>query len=375
MDTPTRKPSWKARLTSVSKKLGVGVSASASPTTKTPGSFKSREIGKGEVLVEQVEERTRWNEIEREKWCVVTRNGSDWSAETLAIGPEERVFLVDGGVFYTNGEGDMETDGLFDRLRGSKKGEKIDSSKNSASSQSGLGSRKSSFGSRLKPDGSRMTRPGSPQPLQRRSSGRGGRPKLDVYEHQNVNGQSSPRSTSPNRAGSRRKSSNPPSRTESPNNIGDRRHDVHSGLHVKQSHQNGKSDRASPAGSPSATVESAFSKVRDTLKISKAKNKLKKKKGTAYSVDPVEINFPQGSKYQDPFEAQPNFTDSVEVTSKSQSHDFKPVSIPHNKPEYCDHCGETAWGLYRQVLKCSSEFLGRVVCALFPLNPCVGMSV
>ena len=180
--------------------------------------------------------------------------------------------------------------------------------------------------------------------LGRRSSDSGGQPK-----HRNVNRQFSlrsipprnisPRSTSPRSTSPR--STSP--RSTSPSHRGRRRKSTAS---PSRSHQNGKSD----AGSPSATVESAFSKVRDTLKVDKAKNKRKKKKGIAYSVDPVEIDFPQGWKYQDPFEAQP----------KALSHDFKPVSIPHNKAEYCDHCGEAAWGLYRQVLRCSSEFW--VVC-------------
>ena len=368
-----RKPSWKDRLTSVSKKLGVG-SSTASPG-KQSSSEREWEIGKRE-REEEGEKRSEWEvALDEEEWCVLTVNGSDLSVAARSIrtravavvgDSDERIFEeVDGNVFNTeddNMEREQVDVGLLERFRSSKnKSDKVDGGKNVAINHMpspGIGTRKSSFGSRLKPDSSKVTRPGSPQPLQRRSSGRG-RPKLDVTEHHHANGQASPRSTSPNRASasSRRKtsSSNPPSRTESPNMMERRHESPHSSLLVKQGPQNGKSGRASPAGSPSATSESAFSKVRDTLRISKAKKKLKKKKGTAYSVDPVEINFP-ATKYQDPFEAQPSFTDSLDVTPKAQSHDFKPVSIPHNKPEYCDHCGETAWGLYRQVLKCSSEF-------------------
>ena len=294
-------------------------------------------------------------------------DGSDLSYDTAVSRLRERGSLSERGdaVFYTSSEEMDHADGLLDRVRGSRRSDRADSGKSSPSTgasppSGGLGSRKSSFGSRLKPDGARLTRPGSPQPLQRRSSGRG-RAKLEAYDALAANGHASPRSTSPTRSSTRRKqsSSNPPSRNESPNLSEPRKlsqgHEVHTGLHVRhQQQQNGKNGRSgSPASSPApSTGESAFSKVRDTLKISKAKKKLKKKKGAAYSVDPVEINFP---KYQDPFEAQPSYTDSMETTSKAQSHDFRPVSIPHNKPEYCDHCGETAWGLYRQVMKCSSE--------------------
>ena len=360
MDSPTRKSSWKDRLTYVSRKFGVGAT---SPVVKQ-ASPSDGEIGvkEREREVDTKGEARNGREPD-EDWCVLTVNGSNLSAVYTAVG--HRVEEVDGTVFTNCEEGVMEReqpDGFFDRFRSSKKSEKGTSSSSLTSSPSGIGSRKSSFGSRLKPEGSKITRPGSPQPLQRRSSGK---PK-DGHDNHHANGHSSPRSGSPNRAerssgSSRRKasSSNPPSRNESPNLAEPRRHELHTGLHVKQTHQNGKGGRSSPASnsaSSGAGGESAFSKVRDTLKISKAKKKLKKKKGTAYSVDPVEINFPATSKYHDPFEAQPNFTDSLDAGSKAQSHDFKPVSIPHNKPEYCDHCSETAWGIYRQVLKCSSEF-------------------
>ena len=362
MDSPTRKSSWKERL---SRRFGVGA------TTPAKQASPSDKAGEIDVKVREREgdtKREARNEGETEPnfedWCVLTVNGSNLSAVYTVVGNcagEE----VDGTVVTNREEGGMEQpDGFFDRFRSSKKSEKggVDSGKsgsnsNLSSSPAGIGSRKSSFGSRLKPEGSKVTRPGSPQPLQRRSSGRG---RSNDGHH--VNGQASPRSGSPSRStgSSRRKassSSNPPSRNESPNLVEPRRHELQTGLHVKQTHQNGRGGRGSPASNSAspAAGESAFSKVRDTLKISKAKKKLKKKKGAAYSVDPVEINFPANTKYHDPFEAPPNFTDSLDVSPKAQGHDFRPVSIPHNKPEYCDHCSETAWGIYRQVLKCSSK--------------------
>lgn len=104
---------------------------------------------------------------------------------------------------------------------------------------------------------------------------------------------------------------------------------------------------------------SAFEKVRDTLRISRPKKKKKAKGKLAYSivVDPSqmstpEINLHEPDKYQDPFET--SYAENGDMERK-MDHMFKPASIPHNKPEYCDHCGDMAWGLYRQVLKCSSE--------------------
>ena len=402
MDSPTRKRTWKDRLT---KRFGV------SPTRQYPSETSSREGGK--TFKEREGDRKRSSGDVRngpgavetgvdvyEEWCVLDSNGSDLSFDTPAVFVGGSTEEFDGVVYHADsGELGMEhTDGFLDRFRGSKKGqEKVDGGKNgptllpnasppaSSGGGGGVGQRKSSFGSRLRPDGNKLTpRPGSPQPLQRRSSGRG-KSKLEPHsEHHHghhhqlgANGHASPRSSSPSRSSSsgssRRKpstgtGSNPPSRNESPNFSDSRRqHDLPTNLLVKQT-QNGKSaGRGSPAGSPSpgSSGESAFSKVRDTLKISKAKKKARKKKGAAYSVDPVEINFPASTKYQDPFEAPPSYTDSMEVSSSSkvQSHDFRPVSIPHNKPEYCDHCGETAWGLYRQVLKCSSELCACTQCA------------
>ena len=114
--------------------------------------------------------------------------------------------------------------------------------------------------------------------------------------------------------------------------------------------------------SPSAGgyQESAFAKVRDTLRIQKAKKKKKKpstKQVMQYSVPDFG---PSSSKYQDPFEAQPNFTENGEEPDAT-GHEFTYVNIPHNRPEYCDHCGQNAWG-HHQVLKCTSECVCVCVC-------------
>ena len=106
---------------------------------------------------------------------------------------------------------------------------------------------------------------------------------------------------------------------------------------------------------------SAFEKVMDTLRINRPKKKKKGKK-LAYSivVDPSQIDQSQITtpgenlnRYEDPFET--SFAENGEPEKKFD-HVFKAASIPHNKPEYCDHCGDMAWGLYRQVLKCSSKY-------------------
>ena len=109
-----------------------------------------------------------------------------------------------------------------------------------------------------------------------------------------------------------------------------------------------------PVPESSKTVDPQ--KVRDTMRVSRVKKKKKVKGSMAYSIDPYAMNSPPdlSSKYQDPFEAHPQFLDSAEEKKLGVGHEFKPMSVPRNKPEYCDHCGETAWGI-RQVLKCSSE--------------------
>ena len=91
---------------------------------------------------------------------------------------------------------------------------------------------------------------------------------------------------------------------------------------------------------------SAFEKVRDTLRITRPKKK--KKLAHSIFIDPARMSTPEIN----PFETSYNENSDME---KKMDHVFKPASIPHNKPEYCDHCGDLAWGLYRQVLKCSSK--------------------
>ena len=183
----------------------------------------------------------------------------------------------------------------------------------------------------------KATRTTSPSPLTHRKtsapakSGHGAR--LDVHA---VNGRTSPRSASPHRSSMKKKPA-----LGSP------------GLsRTGAAPQPGDEGRHSP---PPDT--SNFSKVRDTLRIKGVKKK--KKKGGAYSVpqyssDVVSFDSP-GSKYDDPFEAAPSFLDSTEERRPGQDHCFEWVSVPHNKPEYCDHCGDLAWGFHRQVMKCSSE--------------------
>ncbi len=120
--------------------------------------------------------------------------------------------------------------------------------------------------------------------------------------------------------------------------------------------ENGVVSASADKGNGEGSV-SAFEKVRDTLRISRPKKKKGKKLAYSIVVDPVastpEINLHSQDKYVDPFET--SYAENGE-TEKKIDHDFKPVSIPHNKPEYCDHCGDMAWGLYRQVLKCAREF-------------------
>ena len=148
------------------------------------------------------------------------------------------------------------------------------------------------------------------------------------------------RSSSPNRSPLPRKSAlSSGGRTASPNSLAPES--------PVPAHQNGT--KSGTGGDESSLA----SKFRDTFRISRPKKKKGKGKGLAYSVTPVEINMNSSSKYSDPFE-----TSYAEGTDNKigHDHDFKAASIPHNKPEYCDHCGETAWGLYRQVLKCSSKF-------------------
>ena len=243
----------------------------------------------------------------------------------------------------------------------------------SASSLSpSLGGRSKSISGSRSP---RSMRPSSPSNLQRRASGKGSRPmNLEVQQQQN---------------GSRHRSGSPSRiRTESPNRSSSSPA-AKSSLRVKKGTNSGTSSPtlmdtppptralSQPSSQTNSTSQStaavnggtengqqksddsgggqAFAaKIRDTLRISRPKRKKdKKKKGGAYSVDPVKYSAVEiTSKYQDPFETSYAENGDEKV---GHGHDFQAASIPHNKPEYCDHCGDMAWGLYRQVLKCSSE--------------------
>ena len=96
---------------------------------------------------------------------------------------------------------------------------------------------------------------------------------------------------------------------------------------------------------------SAFSKVRDTLRIRKVKKKTSSSKVSGYSVPALDL---PSSKYSDPFE--PDFNEPDDKNENGNGHDFTFVNVPHYQPEYCDYCQQAAWG-HHQVLKCSSKSL------------------
>ena len=229
-----------------------------------------------------------------------------------------------------------------------------------------LGSRSKSVSGARSP---RSLRPSSPSNIQRRASGRGPRPLNLEVQQQN---------------GSRHRSGSPSRlRTESPNRSSSSPA-TKSSLRVKKSSNSGtssptmmdtpppnrahsqpESSRAAVNGTEnggqktedSGSGQAFAAKIRDTLRISRPKRKKdkSKKKGMAYSVDPVKYSAVEiTSKYQDPFETSYSENGEEKV---GHGHEFQPASIPHNKPEYCDHCGDMAWGLYRQVLKCSSKYM------------------
>lgn len=102
--------------------------------------------------------------------------------------------------------------------------------------------------------------------------------------------------------------------------------------------------------SPDPGQGSAFSKVRDTLRIRKGK----KKKGTKVAYSVPEFSF--GNKYQDPFETLPDYGESDDKIDEGMGHEFSFVNVPHHHPEYCDYCQQAAWG-HHQVLKCTSKSL------------------
>lgn len=261
---------------------------------------------------------------------------------------------------------------------------------------------------------SRTPRPSSPSsphstgtgPFQRKPSGRGSKStNLEVQNGDHLKRSVSPsrlRNASPSRGSGRTNSPNTSSMRSSSKKKGillndndnsvpshvnhvvtspqsESRHSLHSNINPATAAQaNEKSLQMAPAAisgralgknhveSPKTQVSQgegeasiSFEKVRDTLRISRPKKKKKVKGKLAYSiiVDPAqmstpEINLHDPGKYQDPFET--SYAENGDM-EKKMDHVFKPASIPHNKPEYCDHCGDMAWGLYRQVLKCSSK--------------------
>ena len=219
-----------------------------------------------------------------------------------------------------------------------------------------VGAKSASIKSSSRGGDAKLPRPssphGSPSGLHRKpgGSGRISRDRLEVHH----NGKASPRSVSPSRSSAKRKaggrSNSPSPGSSSP--VGD----SHAHREHHRERDRGGEHQANHLQVPKPT-ESILAKARDTLRISKAKKHKKSSSShyaAQYSAPEINLHNP-ASKYQDPFEAAAGFGESTEEHKAGQGHDFKPVSIPHNKPEYCDHCGETAWGLYRQVLKCSSE--------------------
>ena len=294
-----------------------------------------------------------------EEWCVVEKSSvedgqivSKYSEDVDCHKPLAKI----------DDKGSMEAGGeaIDGGLLNAKK-------KSGSSLSPSLGLRSKSVSGSRSP---RSIRPSSPSNLQRRASGRGPRPvNLEVQQNGSKHRSSSPsrqnRTESPSRASSSpatksslrvkknalNSGSNsptfdtpPPSRAQSHPSS----QQNSTAVAVNGTENGGKSEDSSGGGQAFAA------KIRDTLRISRPKRKKdKKKKGLAYSVDPVKYSAVEiTSKYQDPFET--SYAENGEEKT-GHGHDFQPASIPHNKPEYCDHCGEMAWGLYRQVLKCSSE--------------------
>ena len=303
---------------------------------------------------------------------------------------------------------DLEEDWLFVNDSGAMDGvatetHSVSSSKKKStklqapnSAQGGLPPRSNSYSSRSP----KLVRPPSPHsgssPLQRRPSGRGGGGggnRLEVGSQQN--GRTRASSPSRARAGSpsrvvRASSPTSRSRNSSPSrssSVGSKKmmksslrtsspiEPHHSSSNSTSSHpvHNGTSHPGGERGGGGLESPSSFSKVRDTLKITRPKKR--KGKGLSYSVVPGDADVSSNpSKYQDPFEASYNAHDTSDEFKLGQGHDFKPVSISHNKPEYCDHCSEMAWGHYRQVVKCSSELVcvceGGRVCVCVCLCVC-----
>ena len=308
--TSTNTASWKDRLSSIL----------SSPVHQASGSHQEKVTDRDKRSTEQ---ETELKNVGDEDWCFID-------------GPQMESTLSP----TANG-------GSTENIPGSSR-------KKQSKSSPSLGPRSSSVSGNRS---SRLTGQSSPSSLQRRASGRGTRPaNLEVVQ----NGRSSMRSASPGRSLSS-------GRSASPNRVGSQ-HSKKSSLstvrtispvspspHDTQGQTSSQQNGGTKTSTDPRDESSLASKIRDTLRISRPKKKKGSKgKGLAYSVTPVEINLNASSKYNDPFETSyaENGDDKL-----GQGHDFKAAKIPHNKPEYCDHCGETAWGLYRQVLKCSSEFV------------------
>lgn len=262
----------------------------------------------------------------------------DLGTELKSVGDEGWIVIENPGM--ESNSSTPPTDG-----NGSSENTPVASRKKLQKSSPNLGPRSSSVSATRS---SRLTATGSPNSLQRRASGRGSKPSnLEVT----TNGKSSIRSVSPGRALNGNRSDSPVGKSSlrNPSPVTTPTSDHHSHP-LTNTQQNGAAHKSSDSRMDDSSLAS---KIRDTLRISRPKKKKGSKgKGLAYSVTPVEINLNGSSKYNDPFET--SYADNSDE-KLGQGHDFKAASIPHNKPEYCDHCGETAWGLYRQVLKCSSK--------------------
>lgn len=331
------------RLISWSVQTRMASSNRKSHTSTNPASWKDR---LSSILSSPVHQGTSGgSHQDRDK----DKRAANQDTELKSVGDEDWCF-IDGSSMESTLSA-TANGGSTENIPGSTK-------KKQSKSSPSLGTRSSSVSVRS----SRLTGQSSPSSLQRRASGRGSRPtNLEVVQ----NGRTTTRSASPGRSSSGGRSGSPnrgssqhgkksslsTGRTASP--VSSSPHDTQ-GQTQTSSQQNGGTKSSDKPIDP-RDESSLASKIRDTLRISRPKKKKGSKgKGLAYSITPVEINLNASPKYNDPFETSyaENGDDKL-----GQGHDFKAAKIPHNKPEYCDHCGETAWGLYRQVLKCSSEFV------------------
>ena len=251
------------------------------------------------------------------------------SPEVLLPAHDEEWLVIEMETAFTNGTDRVDGAGISKR-------------RSSANSRNAVSSPSSGKGSVRSPRPPlRATSPNSGPPAHHRRTSAPPTRGTSSQRLEVQNGRSSPRSSSPHRSIMVKKKS---STGSGPGQS----------LAVVGELPQGPEAPLDDGGGTVSPDMSNFSKVRDTLRI----KGVKKKKGGAYSVPHAapELSFDQvASKYDDPFEAPPSFMDSTEERRPGQDHSFEWVSVPHNKPEYCDHCGETAWGFHRQVMKCSSE--------------------